>query len=101
MACLRPAKCFGDSARKYTMINFHLPPIAARAAVNGQPPTGFSRRVGWAPLPESAFLLKTMAQIIVPKKEGFVQSLRGLRNDSRSPQLPNQAGTTRRIHQVL
>jgi len=31
------ALCFGDSANQYTMISFHLPPMAARAAVSGHP----------------------------------------------------------------
>ena len=35
ITCRIAAKCLGDSASQYTMINFHLPPIAARAAVNG------------------------------------------------------------------
>jgi hypothetical protein len=38
------AKCFGDSANQYTMISFHFPPIAASAAVSGQPSIGLARR---------------------------------------------------------
>src|SRR5262249_12521154 len=57
------AKCLGDSASQYTMINFHLPPIAASAAVNGHPLTelGRRRRV-W--LPAGAFLIGFIGLII-------------------------------------
>src|SRR5262245_23610955 len=59
----RAAKCFGDSANQYTMINFHLPPIAASAAVSVHPPTGLGRERR-ALLPESAFLMELIGQII-------------------------------------
>jgi hypothetical protein len=63
ITCLRAAKCFGDSASQYTMINFHFPPIAASAAVSGHPPTGLERRCRiW--LPAGAFLMELIGQII-------------------------------------
>jgi hypothetical protein len=43
MTCRSAAKCLGASASQYTMISFHFPPIAASAAVSGQPVTGLSR----------------------------------------------------------
>ena len=45
------------------MINFHLPPIALSAAVNGQPVTGFTRDPIW--LLSGAFLMELMRRIIV------------------------------------
>lgn len=63
MTCRRAAKCLGDCASQYTMINFHFPPIAASAAVNGHPPTGLGRRRRvW--LPTGAFLIEFIDQII-------------------------------------
>src|SRR5262245_6023695 len=63
MTCRIAAKCLGASASQYTMINFHLPPIAASAAVNGHPPTGLGRRRRvW--LPAGAFLIGFIGQII-------------------------------------
>lgn len=53
---LNAAKCLGDSASQKMMIIFHLPPIAAKAAVSGQPVTGLGRARRW--LPEGAWLLK-------------------------------------------
>jgi hypothetical protein len=44
IARLSDAKCFDDSANQYTMISFHFPPIAASAAVSGQPSIGLARR---------------------------------------------------------
>ena len=52
------------------MISFHLPPMAANAAVNGQPSTGLERTPAW--LPEGAFftgcgigLYSFLAELIV------------------------------------
>jgi hypothetical protein len=49
ITCRRAAKYFGEADNQYKIINFHLPPIAASAAVRGHPPTalGRARRV-WA-----------------------------------------------------
>jgi len=46
IACRRQAKCRGDSASQYRMISFHLPPMAASAAVSAG-----SRRPDWAARP--------------------------------------------------
>ena len=45
------------------MINFHFPPIAAKAAVNGHPPTGLGSR-SRAGLPKGAFLKEFTGQSI-------------------------------------
>jgi hypothetical protein len=50
------------------MIIFHLPPIAARAAVSGHPFTGLVR-ARLLPLPEGAFLIGCMGQIIVASRK--------------------------------
>src|SRR5262245_23356607 len=75
----RAAKCLGDSASQYTIINFHLPPIAASAAVNGQPLTGLGRlRREW--LPTGAFLIGSISQIIFRPDNGahhIVDAARG------------------------
>src|SRR5215471_16264619 len=52
------------------MINFHLPPIAAIAAVSGHPPPGFWRRT--RPLPEGAFLMELIWPIILTPQGGYM-----------------------------
>src|SRR5690606_14979961 len=48
--------------------SFHLPPMAARAAVSGQPPIAFCR-AGRGRLPRGAFLLRVMARTtFVPRR---------------------------------
>jgi hypothetical protein len=46
-----------------------LPPIAASAAVSGQPSTGFGR--ARSPLPESAFLLALLLSVYSPSSEDW------------------------------
>src|SRR5215211_3243615 len=70
------AKWLGDSASQYKMINFHLPPIAASAAVSGHPLTGLAR-AGRGRLPASAFLMELMGQTIFTPE--------WVSNDNRSP----------------
>src|SRR6185436_21153843 len=51
------------------MISFHFPPIAARAAVNGHPPTGLARRgreSGRGSLPAGTFLTDCISQTTFP-----------------------------------
>src|SRR5216684_1079854 len=97
----RAAKCFGDSANQYTMINFHLPPIAASAAVNGHPPTalGRTRRV-W--LPAGTFLIESIGQLIFLPGQGFrleyCPRAEEVNHDRRSSQLSNQTGPPRGVH---
>src|SRR6476661_5506756 len=58
------------------MISFHLPPIAASAAVNGQPPTGFGRRVRvW--LPSGAFLMALIGKTIFLNTHFFIHVFGG------------------------
>jgi hypothetical protein len=68
------------------MINFHLPPIADSAAVNGHPPTGMIRDAEW--LLSGAFLMELMGRIIVVftnVTNQFIAKISGgLENDRRS-----------------
>jgi hypothetical protein len=59
------AKCFGDSANQYTIMSFHLPPIAARAAVSGHPLTAL-RRAGREWLPKGAILIVSIVANSLP-----------------------------------
>src|SRR5687768_13502726 len=100
IALRNAAKCFGDSASQSMMISFHLPPIAASAAVRGQPPTGLGR-VRFAPFPGSAcstslpggaFLIALIRQITFwAKILGEVKRTGEVMDDSRSEELPDQA----------
>src|SRR6266566_5089353 len=104
IACRRAAKCFGESANQYTMINFHLPPIAASAAVSGHPPTGLRRpRRVW--LPSGAFLMELHNSDYSPARQrersGCPNIPLEVINDSRSPKLQDQAGSPRGVHRVL
>jgi hypothetical protein len=76
---LNAAKCFGDSASQKMMIIFHLPPIAAKAAVSGQPVTGLGRARRWLPggawLLKGAFLLALITQITFVLKRIVRKSL--------------------------
>src|SRR5262245_13223022 len=93
----RAAKCFGDSANQYTIINFHFPPIAASAAVKGPPLTGLGRaRRVW--LPSGAFLFALIGHTIV-----LLDEVTGGKShdDSRSPKLSGQAGSPRGIYQFF
>src|ERR1051325_11369591 len=81
-ALFKAAKCFGDSAKLYTIIIFHLPPIAASAAVNGHPPTGFSRLNG--ELPEGAFLIAFIGLLIFHREVNHDRRSKSLQNQTRS-----------------
>ena len=84
MALRSAAKCFSDSASQYTMINFHLPPIAANAAVNGQPlmALGRCRRVS---LPGGAFLIERIGYDYIPIEQIAVErSIRRLADQPRA-----------------
>src|SRR6185503_11745920 len=95
------AKCFGDSANQYTMISFHLPPIAASAAVSGQPVTGLERCLR-GPLPPGTFLMAFMRQIIfLNKVTNYISDLLGVDNDSRSSKLSYQAGPAGGVRSIV
>src|SRR6267142_203089 len=61
------------------MITFHFPPIAASAAVIGQPPIGFGRRAR-RPLPAGAFWIALVAGIRFPlRRRAMIVEVRSYR----------------------